>query len=82
MIYTNLDKLDEDRVSALECVNAQKNVVTNAYNRHVRLKQFGVSDLVWKNILPKNSDKERFDTWSSIGEGPYLVTDMLSGNAY
>lgn len=45
-MYTNLDELDEDRASTSEHVIAQKKQVAKAYNKHVRLKQFDVGDLI------------------------------------
>ncbi|XP_056167311.1 uncharacterized protein LOC130138162 [Syzygium oleosum] len=82
LMYENIDELGESRVIALEKLIAQKNRVAKAYNKHVKEKRFDVGDLVWKTVLPVGLNNEKFGKWSPNWEGPYLVTQVLSGNAY
>ncbi|XP_056176523.1 uncharacterized protein LOC130140629 [Syzygium oleosum] len=82
LMYGNIDELGESRVIALEKLIAQKNRVAKAYNKHVKEKRFDIGDLVWKTVLPVGLKNEKFGKWSPNWEGPYLVTQVLNGNAY
>ena len=82
LMYGNIDELRETRVIALEKLIAQKNRVAKAYNKHVKEKrltlvtQFGKLFCQWVQIMKK------FGKWSPNWEGPYLVAQVLSANAY
>ena len=77
-----LDQLDEDRLMALERIEASKRKMTNAYNKHVKLKKFVEGDLVWKTILPIRVKDPKFDKWSPNWEDPFIVSQVFAGNAY
>ena len=81
-MHINLDELDEIRAASLDHLIAQKRRVSRAFNKMVKRKQFIERDLVWKAILPFNLQDREFGKWSSNWEGPYLVTEVLSGYAY
>ena len=78
----NIDDLDEVRAMALDRLLAQKRRVARAYNKRVKEKRFSIGDLVWKTILPVNQQDPEFGKWAPNWEGPYLVTEVMSGNAY
>jgi hypothetical protein len=41
-----------------------------------------IRDLVWKTILPLRSRYRKFKKWSPSWEGPYKITQVISGNTY
>ncbi|XP_050229153.1 uncharacterized protein LOC126678293 [Mercurialis annua] len=51
MVIDSLD-LDEERLAALDHLEAQKRRVERAYNKRVKPKTFAIGDMVWKAILP------------------------------
>ena len=51
-MFQELESADEDRLMALENIQANKVMVSKLYNKKVRLKRFAEGDLVWKVILP------------------------------
>jgi hypothetical protein len=57
-------------------------MVAKAYNKKVKAKSFQVGDLVWKTVLPLRSKDPKFGKWSPSWEGPYRVTQVMSGNTY
>jgi hypothetical protein len=77
----NIDKLTDKRVTALGEIEKDKIMVVKAYNQ-VKTKSFQVGDLIWKTVLPLRSKDRKFEKWSSNWEGPYKVTQVISGNAY
>jgi hypothetical protein len=56
-------------------------MVAKAYNKKVKAKSFQVGDLVWKTVLPLRSKDLKLGKWSPSWEGPYKVTQVMSGNA-
>jgi hypothetical protein len=77
----NIDKVTDKRVTALGEIEKDKIMVVKAYNQ-VKTKSFQVGDLIWKTVLPLRSKDRKFEKWSSNWEGPYKVTQVISGNAY
>lgn len=67
---------------ALEKSFAQKRRVAKAYNKHAKSKCFDISNLIWKTILLTSTDNEKFGKLSSTWEGPYLIGNAFTGNAY
>jgi hypothetical protein len=78
----NIDEVTDKRVTALGEIEKDKIMVAKAYNKNVKAKSFQVGDLVWKTVLPLRSKDRKFGKWSSSWEGPYRVTEVMSGNAY
>ena len=77
-----IEELDEVRLAALDHLQAQKKTVARAYNKRVKIKNFGEGDLVWKAILPFGSKDPRFGKWSPNWEGPFLISKVLGKGAY
>ncbi|XP_050211688.1 uncharacterized protein LOC126661852 [Mercurialis annua] len=66
MVIESLD-LDEERMIALDHLEAQKRRVERAYNKRVKPKSFAIGNLVWKAILPIGHKDRRFGKWSELG---------------
>ncbi|XP_050217549.1 uncharacterized protein LOC126668386 [Mercurialis annua] len=81
MVIDSLD-LDEERLAALDHLEAHKRRVERAYNKRVKLKSFAIGDMVWKAILPIGHKDKRLGKWSPNWEGPFIVTTKLIGSAY
>jgi hypothetical protein len=82
LMMNNIDEVTDKRVSALGEIEKDKIMVAKAYNKKVKAKSFQVWDLVWKTILPLRNKDRKFGKWSPSWEGPYKVTQVISGNAY
>jgi hypothetical protein len=78
----NIDEVTDKRVTALGEIEKDKIMVAKAYNKKVKAKSFQLGDLVWKTVLPLRSKDWKFGKWSPSWEGPYRVTQVMSGNAY
>ncbi|XP_050211341.1 uncharacterized protein LOC126661533 [Mercurialis annua] len=81
MVIDSLD-LDEERLTALDHLEAQKRRVERAYNKRVKRKVFTVGDMVWKAVLPIGHKDTRLGKWSPNWEGPFMVVNKLTGGAY
>ncbi|XP_050233301.1 uncharacterized protein LOC126681792 [Mercurialis annua] len=81
MVIDALD-LDEERLTALDHLEAQKRRVERAYNKRVKRKAFTVGDIVWKAVLPIGHKDTRLGKWSPNWEGPFVVVNKLTGGAY
>ena len=81
-MFEELESADEDRLMALENIQANKAKVSKLYNKRVKLKRFVEGDLVWKVILPIKARTPKFDKWSPTWEGPFIVTQVIYGGAY
>ncbi|XP_050233029.1 uncharacterized protein LOC126681530 [Mercurialis annua] len=81
MVIDALD-LDEERLAALDHLEAQKRRVERAYNKRVKRKTFTVGDIVWKAVLPIGHKDNRLGKWSPNWEGPIIVVNKLEGGAY
>ncbi|XP_050211467.1 uncharacterized protein LOC126661655 [Mercurialis annua] len=75
-------ELDEERMTTLDHLEAQKRRVERAYNKRVKPKSFIVGDMVWKAILPMGHKDRRFGKWSPNREGLLIVTTKLANGAY
>jgi hypothetical protein len=78
----NIDEVTNKRVTTLEEIGKDKIMVAKAFNKKVKAKSFQVGDLVWKTVLPLRSKDRKFGKWSPSWEGPYKITQVMSGNAY
>ena len=77
-----LEALDEKRLQAqqqLECYQAR---LTKAFNRKVRPRSFQIGDLVLAVRRPINLKHRPGDKLTSKWDGPYLVQEVYSSNAY
>jgi hypothetical protein len=63
-------------------IEKDKIMVAKAYNKKVKAKPFQVGDLVWKTILPLRSRDRKFGKRSPSWEGPYKITQVITGNTY
>ncbi|XP_050222703.1 uncharacterized protein LOC126672794 [Mercurialis annua] len=81
MVIDSLD-MDEERLAALDHLEAQKRRVERAYNKRVKRKAFTEGDIVWKAILPIGHKDTRLGKWSPNWEGPFIVVNKLTGGAY
>ncbi|XP_050211577.1 uncharacterized protein LOC126661754 [Mercurialis annua] len=81
MVIDSLD-LDEERLTALDHLEAQKRRVERAYNKRVKRKIFTVGDIVWKAVLPIGHKDTRLGKWSPNWEGPFIMVNKLTGGAY
>jgi hypothetical protein len=78
----NIDEVTDKRVTTLGEIEKDKIMVAKAYNKKAKAKSFQVGDLVWKTVLPLTIKDRKFGKWSPSWEGPYRVTQVMSGNAY
>jgi hypothetical protein len=78
----NIDEVTDKRVTVVGEIETDKIMVARAYNKKVKTKSFQVGDLVWKTILPLRNKDRKFRKWSPSWEGPYKVTEVISGNVY
>ncbi len=77
-----LEALDEKRLQAqqqLECYQAQ---LTKAFNRKVHPRSFQIGDLVLAVRRPINLKIRVGDKLTSKWDGPYLVKEAYTNNAY
>ncbi|XP_050233257.1 uncharacterized protein LOC126681751 [Mercurialis annua] len=81
MVIDSLD-LDEERLSALDHLEAQKRRIERAYNKRVKPKSFTIGDMVWKAILSIGHKDKRLGKWSPNWEGLFIMTAKLTGGAY
>jgi hypothetical protein len=78
----NIDEVTDKRMTSLGEIEKDKIMVAKAYNMKVKAKSFQVGDQVWKTVLPLRSKDHKFGKWSLSWEGPYKVTQDMSGNTY
>jgi hypothetical protein len=78
----NVEDLMELRLWSLEKIKENKAKVARAYNMKVKPKEFRVGDLVWEAVLPLGTKDVAYGKWSPNRHGPYMVDQVLSGNAY
>ena len=82
MMHDALIDVEEHRLAALDVLFRQKEQVEKAYNIRVNAKVFVIGDLVWKVILPMDRRDRVLGKWSPNWEGPFLVVQVFSNNAY
>ena len=66
----------------LEKIELSKRKMARAYNKRIKVKRFVEGDLVWKTILPIGTKDPKYGKWSPNWEGPFIVSQKLSGGAY
>nr|KYP34383.1 hypothetical protein KK1_044677 [Cajanus cajan] len=67
---------------ALQNLVQQKEKVERSYNKRVKTQRFRVGDLVLKVILPIDQKSRYLGKWSYNWEGPFIVEQVYSKNAY
>nr|KYP39444.1 hypothetical protein KK1_039256 [Cajanus cajan] len=67
---------------ALQNLVQQKEKVERSYNKRVKIQRFRVGDLVLKVILPIDQKSRYLGKWSYNWEGPFIVEQVYSKNAY
>nr|KYP75515.1 hypothetical protein KK1_008254 [Cajanus cajan] len=81
-MYDELISLDEERLIAVQNLVQQKEKVERAYNKRVKIQRFRVGDLVLKVILPIDQKSRYLGKWSYNWDGPFIVEEVYSNNAY
>lgn len=81
-MFQMLDMVDQAREEARGAVLQNKARVEQQYNRRVRLKTFGLGDMVWRAILPIGSKDPELGKWLPNWEGPYEIYQVLGKNVY
>nr|KYP50685.1 hypothetical protein KK1_027502 [Cajanus cajan] len=81
-MYDELISLEEERLIALQNIVRQKERVEKSYNKRVKTQRFRVGDLVLKVILPMDQKSRYLGKWSYNWEGPFIVEQAYSKNAY
>jgi hypothetical protein len=82
MMKGELEDFAGNRLRALENIKKNKRRVVRWYDKKVKGKEFVEGDLVWKHILPIGSRHHKYGEWSPNWEGPYRISQCMSGNAY
>nr|KYP55434.1 Transposon Ty3-G Gag-Pol polyprotein [Cajanus cajan] len=82
LMYDELISLEEERLMALQNLVQQKERVEKTYNKKVKMQRFRVGELVLKVILPMDQKSRYLGKWSYNWEGPFLVEQVYSKNAY
>nr|KYP42722.1 hypothetical protein KK1_035869 [Cajanus cajan] len=81
-MYDELVSLEEERLIALQNLVQQKERVEKTYNKRAKARSFRVGDLVLKVILPMDQKSRHFGKWSPKWEGPFIIDQVYSKNAY
>ena len=62
-MFQDLKLAAEDRLMALENIQANKAKVSKLYNKNVKYKRFSKRDLVWKVMLLIGTRTTKFGKW-------------------
>ena len=76
-MFQQLESTDEDRLVALENIQANKAKASKLYNKKVKLKCFVEGELVQKVTLPIGTRTAKFGKWSPNWEGPFIITQAM-----
>jgi hypothetical protein len=82
LMMDKIDEVPESRFKAMRRIEEEKVWSAKAYNKRVKAKSFQIGDLVWKMILPLETQGNKFGKWSSSWEGPYKIIAIVPRNAY
>src|SRR6266508_860772 len=82
LMMDNIDEVADKCMIALKDIEKEKLRVATAYNKKVKLKNFQVSDLVWKVILPIGSRDRKIGKWYPSWEGPFKIARVVPRNSY
>lgn len=78
----DLVDLDEKISVALNVFIRQKEWITKAYNKKVKLKAFKIGDYIWKVILPMKRKDTNLDKWSPNWEDSFQIIQVFSNDDY
>ena len=81
-MFQELESTDEDRLMALENIQANKGKVSKLYNKKVKLKCFAKGDLVQKVILRIGTRTTKFGKRSPNWEKPFIMNKVIYGETY
>ena len=81
-MFQKLELVDEDRLLALENIQANKAKISKLYNTKVKSKYFAEGDLVWKVIIPIRTRACKFGKWSPNWKGSFTIRKVIYGGAY
>nr|KYP53806.1 hypothetical protein KK1_024380 [Cajanus cajan] len=81
-MYDESESLEEERLIALQNLVQQKERIEKTYNKRVKVRGFQVGDLVLKVILPMDQNSRHLGKWSYNWEGPFIIEQVYSKNAY
>nr|KYP75379.1 Pro-Pol polyprotein [Cajanus cajan] len=82
LMYDELISLEEERLLALQNMVQQKERIEKTYNKKVKARRFRVGDLVLKVILPMDQKSRHLGKLSFNWEGPFIIEQVYSKNAY
>jgi hypothetical protein len=80
-----MDKIDdapESWFKALEEIKKEKIKIAKAYNKRVVEKSFQGGYLVWKMILPLETQSGKYGKWFPSWEWLFRVIRVVPSNAY
>ena len=77
-----LEEIDEERVTTLNNIIAQKKKIAKGYNKTIRHRSFDEVDLVWKTILPIGSKDPKYSKYSPKWEGRFQIHKVFKVGFY
>ncbi|XP_050875639.1 uncharacterized protein LOC127079274 [Lathyrus oleraceus] len=72
----------EERLAMLDVLIIQKEQISKAYNKKVKVKAFSIGELVWKVILLMDRRDKTLGKRSPNWEDPFQIIQAFSNNAY
>ena len=81
-IFRELESTNEDKLMALENIQANKAKVSKLYNKKAILKCFAESDLEWKVVLPTGTRTAKFSKWFPNWERYFIITQVMYCGTY
>ena len=73
--------VEEKREAAQRRAEAYQRVIAKAYNKHVRMREFKVEDLVLREVY-QNTKNPREGKLGANWEGPYRIVEVVGKGAY
>ena len=77
-----LDSVEKDQLMALENIQLNKLKIAQAYNKHVKKKEFKEGDHIQKIIFPIGIRDLMFGKWSPNWECPLIVKQVIPKGTY
>jgi hypothetical protein len=82
LMTDNIDEVTDKRLVALGEIEKDKIMVAEAYNKKVKAKSFPGRRPGVEDHLTTKEQRPKFEKWSPSWEGPYRITQVITGNAY
>ena len=79
---TQLDLLDEKRQQAYDHLTIYQNHLKRNFNKKVHPRQFQVGDMVLKENIKVQTNKEKKNKFEPTWLGPYVVSASFGSRAY